>query len=426
MRLIALNRFYWPDHSASAQMLTDLAQHMARHGHEVTIITSRLCYEGGARLPARETNEGVAIRRVATTAFGRAGLVGRIIDYLSFYLAASWELVFTARRGDVVLVKTDPPLLSVPIAILGLFKPIKLVNWCQDLFPETAVALGIKWAGGGSGNVLRKIRNWSLNRAILNAALNTRMAGVLRRQNVAARRIQVLENWADADIRPVPHHRNPLRHDWELGARFVIAYSGNLGRAHIPDAVVDLVERTKAIEGLAWLFIGGGAGLDAVRDAANGAPNVYFRPYQPRDRLSYSLSAADAHLISLAPSCEGYIAPSKLYGALAAGRPILFLGHREGAIARRIAAEGFGALLDVEAPETWVQTITTFRSRYSLLSSDTAAGFTANALESWRSALEAAADGGSRSRDMHNARAQGQKQDAKCDLQRRAGAKAAQ
>jgi colanic acid biosynthesis glycosyl transferase WcaI len=252
----AVNRFYRPDHAATAQMLTDLAEHLSARGLRVHIITSRLRYDGGPLLAPRETLAGVEVTRVWTTHFGRAGLIGRAIDYASFYVSAFLALVVAVRAGDVVIAKTDPPLISVVAGWACRLRGARLVNWCQDLFPEIAAALGLRWASGPFGGLLRWLRNRSLKMAAFNAVLNTAMAQRLRAQGLAERAICVLPNWADADVRPISRLTNPLRTQWGLSDRFVIGYSGNLGRAHLPDAVADLVRRTKDLPGLVWLFIG--------------------------------------------------------------------------------------------------------------------------------------------------------------------------
>ena len=119
-RILFVNRFYDPDHSATAQILTDLAEALAARGWEVSVVTSRLRYDDpSVVLPGRDRHAGVTIRRVWTSRFGRAGLVGRAIDYLCFLRRPrSCALLRLARRGDMIVAKTDPPLLSV-IAALG-------------------------------------------------------------------------------------------------------------------------------------------------------------------------------------------------------------------------------------------------------------------------------------------------------------------
>lgn len=129
-RVFFANRFYAPDHSATAQMLTDVAEGLAARGHRVQVVASRMIYDDPAtRLAAREDISGVKVVRVATTRFGRAGLAGRALDYASFYASGFVSILIDARRGDLVVIKTDPPLLSVPLGLAARLKGAKVVNW---------------------------------------------------------------------------------------------------------------------------------------------------------------------------------------------------------------------------------------------------------------------------------------------------------
>ncbi|MCF3936071.1 glycosyltransferase family 4 protein [Acuticoccus sp. M5D2P5] len=353
MRVVAVNRFYAPDESATAQLLADLSEALAEAGHDVVVITARLSYSAARDLPAHEERRGVAVRRVWSTRFGRARLAGRMLDYLTFYLFAVVTLLVTVRRGDIVIAKTDPPMISVGAWAVAWIRRARLVNWCQDLFPEVAGALGMTWANGIAGRGLTALRDRSLRGAAFNAVLNAPMRAHLLDAGVAPERIGVLPNWCDAAIAPVAAEANPLRKEWAAGATCVIGYSGNLGLAHMPDRVAALVEATRAVDGLRWLFVGGGAGHDRIRRLAETKAAVTRAPYQPRERLSLSLSAPDIHLVSLDPACEGLIMPSKLYGVLAAGRPVLFLGDPDGSVAREIETHGFGVVLAADRPAEW-------------------------------------------------------------------------
>src|SRR5512140_1118252 len=163
MRIIFLNRYFYPDHSATSQMLSDLAFFLAGAGHEVCVVTSRQRYDdAGAVLPARERIDGVEVHRVRTTRFGRDNLVGRAADYATFYLAAGWRLWRIARVGDVVVAKTDPPLISVVASVVARWRRAPLVNWVQDVFPEVAEALGVRALKGPQAALLRWLRNRAL------------------------------------------------------------------------------------------------------------------------------------------------------------------------------------------------------------------------------------------------------------------------
>jgi glycosyltransferase involved in cell wall biosynthesis len=169
----------------------------------------------------------------------------------------------------------------------------------------------------------------------------------------------VIQNWADgALIQPFPSE-NPLRQEWGLDGKFVVGYSGNLGRVHeyrtFLDAIARLEHRTAKFPSISWLFIGGGALHAPFKKelCARKLKSVLFKPHQPRSTLSQSLSVADVHLVSLKPELEGLCVPSKFYGAAAVGRPIIFVGDQNGEIAqvlRRnelgyVVSEGDGASL---------------------------------------------------------------------------------
>src|SRR5262249_6577956 len=162
-RLIFLNRYFFPDHSATSQLLSDLAFDLAGAGHDVCVVTGRQRYDAPrAELPERETIRGVEVRRVATTRFGRAAMVGRGIDYLSFYAAMQRAVLALARPGDVLVAKTDPPLLGVPALRAARRRSLRLVNWLQDLYPEVAVRLGVPLMRGPLSAALARRRDAAL------------------------------------------------------------------------------------------------------------------------------------------------------------------------------------------------------------------------------------------------------------------------
>ena len=147
-RVIFINRFFYPDHSATSELLSDLAFALARRGFRVTVIPAgKLMKQRLRHLPPREFINGVEIWRVWTSKRGRQRLIGRSLDYFSFYFAAGLATVAARASGDIIVAKTDPPLLSVVVAPVAWLRRAHLVNWLQDIFPEVAEALNV---GGAS------------------------------------------------------------------------------------------------------------------------------------------------------------------------------------------------------------------------------------------------------------------------------------
>jgi colanic acid biosynthesis glycosyl transferase WcaI len=354
--LIFVNRYFHPDHSATSQMLSDLAFGLSARGHNVRIVTSRQRYDAPRdRLRAREVIGKVEVFRVWTSRFGRGRLIGRTVDYATFYLSAALTVWRLARAGDIIVAKTDPPMLSVVMALIAHVRRAQLINWLQDLFPEVAGAVGLnrRQLPRFIYAALHVLRNWSLRCAAMNVALGERMAQRLAALGIASERVSILQNWADGVlIKPVAPVNNPLRREWDLDGKFVVGYSGNLGRAHdyhtFLDAIVRLESAARGSPEIVWLFVGGGALHGAFSGAlrSRGVHSVLFKPYQPRGLLAQSLSAADVHLICLKPELEGLIVPSKFYGIAAAGRPAIFIGDRDGEIASIIERRGLGYAVD--------------------------------------------------------------------------------
>jgi colanic acid biosynthesis glycosyl transferase WcaI len=363
MQVLFVNRFFYPDHSATSQMLTDLAKDLCRAGMDITVITGRqLIDEPGARLPVHERVDGVEVHRVWSTRFGRATLPGRGIDYLSFYLGAGWRLARLCRFGDVVVAETDPPLISVVAGLVAKLRGAHLVNWLHDLFPEVAEKLGVRFMGGNLARALRGLRNRSLQFARCNVVIGSRMADQLAAIGIAPERVKIIHNWCDGEEvrpRPLPGHR--LRKAWDLKDRFVAIYSGNMGRAHEFGTILDAAERLRERPDIVFLFIGDGVQRELIEQEAarRGLTNVQFKPYQPRETLGQSLTVANVHLVSLLPRLEGLIVPSKFYAVAAAGRPILFVGSGDGELARLIGDGDCGSQVPAGAGDALAGHLTT-------------------------------------------------------------------
>jgi colanic acid biosynthesis glycosyl transferase WcaI len=350
MKIVFLNRYFYPDHSATSQLLTDLAFHLARVGHPVHVITSRLSYDSAStRLPAEEIIQGVHVIRIWTSSFGRQRLWGRALDYGTFYFSAFVYLIRLVRSGDIIVAKTDPPLISVVAAVAAKLRGALLINWVQDLFPEIALALEVKGISIVC-RLLQTLRNASLRAARLNVVLGSLMAQRLLREGLHESKVRVIHNWSDGGaIHPIDRDKNDLRREWNLQDAFIVGYSGNIGRAHEFDTILDAAEKLKSVANIVFLFIGGGAQRDRIEEQARmrDLKNIIFKPYQPRGKLSHSLSVPDVHVVSLQPSLEGLIVPSKFYGIAAAGRPTIFIGSKNGEISHILRKAQCGFSIEI-------------------------------------------------------------------------------
>lgn len=361
LRVVFVNRYFFPDLSATSQMLSDLACRLVQQGIEVHVVCSdRLYDDPSKRLPSEEMVRGVHVHRARTSNFGRGQLYGRAVDYASFYVSATAKLLRVLRRGDTVVAKTDPPLISIVAAAIAKLRGARLVNWLQDVFPEVASYLGANPLPSWLGERLTRLRDYSLSIAQTNVVLGTRMREHLEGRQIPSERIRIIENWADGDaVIPQAVESSQLRKQLGIDDKFVVGYSGNLGRAHEFDTLLAAAEHMREDERVVFLMIGGGAKMEQLQTAvaAKQLPNFRFLPYQPRHLLSDSLAAADVHLACLLPQLEGLIVPSKFYGILAAGRPTVFIGDTDGELARIITSTRCGIAVSVGASDVLVDVI---------------------------------------------------------------------
>jgi glycosyltransferase involved in cell wall biosynthesis len=274
-----------------------------------------------------------------------------------------WRSVLgQASRGDILVVKTDPPLLCVAAMHAAKRRGVRLVNWLQDLYPDVAVKLGVPLLKGPLGQALFRLRDIALRAAEANVVIGQRMAENVRSRGIAADRIHVIQNWCDdEEIRPIPRTDNPLRREWALEDKFVVGYSGNLGRAHEFDTVLAAAERLARDTRVVFLFIGGGHKFEELaRRVKERRLDRSFRfiAYQDRAVLKYSLGVPDVHWISLRPELEGIALPSKFYGIAAAGRPMIAITAKDGEFARLVRQHDCGFVVEPGHSDALAGTLT--------------------------------------------------------------------
>ena len=342
MRVWFINRFYWPDEPATAQMLGDLAEALAARGWPVSVIAS---HPGDAQTPTEEIRNGVEIHRRRGLRRGRTAVGGKLGAYLLFLLGAGWQTLLSLRQGDVVVAMTDPPMLGVVLWPIVALRRARLLHWTQDIYPEVAMALAprpsVRWALG----LLRGPRNFTWRHSAGCVTLGNEMAGLVGRNGVAPDRVAVVPNWAPRGLGPPSAEAvQGQRSEWQLAGKFAVVYSGNLGRVHDLEPVLAVAAALREAPDIVFLFIGTGPrhGSLAAQVRARGLSNVCFLPPQPRARLGAALAAGDLHLVTLRPGCQSVVFPSKLYGIAAVARPLVFIGPRDGELAALVRSHALG------------------------------------------------------------------------------------
>jgi colanic acid biosynthesis glycosyl transferase WcaI len=347
-RLLVFNQYYHPGVEATAHLLTELCEELARD-HSVTVITGRL--RDHEDEPDYETRNGVEIIRVHSTSFDRAPLTRRALNYFT-YLGRALRQGLKATRPDAVLSMTDPPMVGDVAMIVARRRRVPLVVISQDVFPEVAVRLR-RLTNPVLIRVLDALVRFYLRRAKRVVAIGETMRARLEAKGVKRDRLRVIPNWTDTSaIQPAPRDNDWAR-EQGLADGFVVMHSGNIGHAQDLETLVRASTHLHDIDRLIVALVGFGArhayyeSLVAQLDATA----VRFLPYQPRELLSQSLSSADVHFVGLGSGLAGYVVPSRLYGILAAGRPVLVSAEEESETAKVVRDAGCGVVVPPGQPD---------------------------------------------------------------------------
>ena len=346
--LLVLNQYYRPGVEATANLLADLCEALAAD-YDVTVVTGRL--PGRNDLPDSEMMNGVRVLRTRSTTFDRTKLRHRGVNYVT-YLADSVIRSLSIDTPSLLLCMTDPPIVGdLGVALARRFR-IPLLVISEDVFPEIATELG-RLTNPVVIGALRRLVAFYLRRADHIVAIGERMRTRLIEKGASPGRISVIPNWVDADeIRPM-ERENEWAIEHGLAGHFVVMHSGNVGHAQDLDNLVRATTLLRDLDDLVVTVVGFGARYREITELAERleADKVLFLPYQPREVLPQSLASAHVHYVGLAKGLAGFVVPSRLYGILAAGRPVIVAADPDSETAQLVSEVGCGVTIPPDRPD---------------------------------------------------------------------------
>ena len=323
LRVCFFNRSYWPDTTATGQLLAELAEDLvSTYGMDVTVVTGLPLTTTHAAAGRMEVRNGVRILRARGSTFSQHTCAGRAANYVTYFLSALF-IALQLPRQNVTVALTDPPIIG--LAALAARPTGGMVFFCQDIFPEVTRLLE-DFHSPTVDAILDRVNRYLVRRAARIVALGDTMASrLVHGKGADAAKITVIHNWADTSAIVPSDKQNPFAVANGLHDRFVLLHAGNIGLSQNLDVVIDAAARLKARTDIVILFIGDGNRKEALESMAGerGLANVRFLPFQPREALRWTYATSDVCLVSLKPGLAGYIVPSKLYPILAAGRPYI-------------------------------------------------------------------------------------------------------
>lgn len=333
--LLVLSQVYPPDPASVGQHMADACAEMVRRGFRVVVITADRGYDDPTvRYAPREVRDGVEVKRVRWSSFGKKSIPIRALAMLIFMLHCLWAGL-TTRRLAGILVSTSPPMCGFAAAVAHSLRGVPLKYWVMDLNPDQMIELGKMKPDSPAAKLLNALQRFVLKRSADVIALDRFMADRLKnklspkQRAILESKLSIMPPWPHEDELDdvVEHSANWFRDKHELNGKFVVMYSGNHGYSTPVTTVLQAALKMQERADIVFMFIGGGVGKKEVEQtiAEHKPSNIRSLPYQPLKDLKFSLSAADLHVVTVGDSVVGVVHPCKIYGAMAVARPILLV-----------------------------------------------------------------------------------------------------
>ena len=366
--LLVFSQPFVPDPASVGQHAADAATELARRGWHVVVITSDRGYDDPkTRYPRHETIDGVEVKRVPFTSFGKNRGYLRALGALVFMFRCFADGLF---RRDLrgILFLTSPPFIGAVAALIGKIRGCPTAYWAMDLNPEQLIALGVIEPRSIPAELLGEINDFILREATLIIALDRFMSDRLNERGNFAAKTVVIPPWPHIGANEASSGNGAdFRARHGLENKVVIMYSGNHSPSNPLTTLLEAAVHYRNDPLLRFVFVGGGVGKREVEDyiARHSLENVLSLPYQPFAELSSSLSAADVHVVALGDAMTGIIHPCKIYGAMSVARPILYFGPPSSHVADLLHCHDIGwevAQGDVAGAIKAIETIRTTSS----------------------------------------------------------------
>jgi glycosyltransferase involved in cell wall biosynthesis len=356
-----ISELYYPEQNATGFFLTGIAEGLVRGARSVSVLCAQPCYnQRGIKAPWTEEHHGVSIRRCWSTTCDPKKTFGRLLNFATTSLSIGWRALFSIKRGDKVLVVTNPPLLPFLIRMSCWLKGAKFILLVHDVYPDVFVPLGLM----SQSHPLYRMISWVNGKLYASShavvALGRDMARLVQKKSKGKANVLVIPNWGDVDaIQPTLKAENTLLKELKLVDKFVVHYSGNHGRTHDLVSLVEAANLLKDELEIHFLFVGEGSGkAEAVALAeALGLSHVTFRSFVDRSELNTSLNASDVSVVAFKKGMAGISVPSRLYNLMAAGKPILAVVDDNSEVADVIREAELGVTVPPESPKLLAEQI---------------------------------------------------------------------
>ncbi|MHC5740416.1 MAG: glycosyltransferase family 4 protein [Nostoc sp.] len=338
-KITIITQYFYPNHAATAQLMADLAKGLSQKGYQVNIFTGTQ-----ANNTTPELSNQITIYRAFSPITASSSILSKVICSVFFLLGALRYVIFSLPHTTPLLIASNPPYSALIGTVFKIIRGGKYHFLLQDIFPESAVMSGIIQQNSFLFIFFSKLIYLTYKYADNIIVLSTSMQCFLENKYPELKpKIKVIENWAVEDIIGCDKQANYFAQQYNLDKIFTVLYSGNLGRLHDIEIIAEAANILKNAP-IQFVFIGDGAKTQVLKQAiqSNNLKNILLLPYQHREILHLSLTACDLSLVSLIAGAESIVAPSKLYGMLAAGRGVIAISSANSYIDQLLTNSGCG------------------------------------------------------------------------------------
>jgi glycosyltransferase involved in cell wall biosynthesis len=346
-RILVFSELYYPEESATGYFMTKIAEGLSPDFSVMAICAQPTYSMRGMRAPARETHNGVNIRRYPSTTFNKDKIILRLLNIFSICFSSFFMAIRFIRSSDLILVVTNPPLLPFVIWLASKFKGAKFVLRIDDVYPDMLNVAGMLKTGSFTYRVFEKINSWVYRGAEQIVVLGRDMRSLVLKKlgNQGHDRVHIIPNWGEIDrISPCPREHNPLLKELRLEDKFVVQYAGNMGYSHDIESLVEAAKILSENPRIHFLFIGSGVKRKWLEEQIKTyrLTNVTLLDRRPSSDLNNVLNAADIAVLALVKGMLGISVPSRAYNIMAAGKPIIALGDENSELALIIQEKKVG------------------------------------------------------------------------------------
>lgn len=375
-RIFVLSELYYPEETSTGYFVTKISEGICDNYKVIAICAKPTYIKKNISVSRKELHKKVEIQRVLSSRFDKDQMVGRLLNLLTFTIAASWTFLWRARRGDIVLCLTNPPALPLLIGLCARLKGVASSLLVHDLYPEVLVATGhlkpasltyraLYWMFGATYRLFDQV-------IVLGRDMQLAVAQKIGEQ---APKPLIIPNWGDIEsIQPLERSLNPFALAHGLVDKTVIQFSGNLGRTHDLETVIRAAKKLQTEPDIVFLFVGFGGKSHLVDGTGTGSPpaNIRFVPHQPREHLAGMLTCADATVIAFVDEMLGVSVPSRMYNVMAAGVPIIALCNAASELALTVKEQNCGWVLETANVDGLVELVTQIHlDKLAAIASDT-------------------------------------------------------